>query len=94
MKKKQYDDDDGRKIADMSDININTLGFGYVPRRRRLSVSKPENNENIKYPDFVPLTKEETRFMMFKAMLAALGIAMVFIIGAALFILFCIYIWF
>ncbi len=96
MKKKQYDDDDGRQIANMSDVQINTFGFGYIPKRRRPGVTyqetkKPNKNEHA---NVAPLTKKETRFMMLQAMLAALGIAMIFIAGAALFILFCIYIWF
>ncbi len=96
MKKKQYDDDDGRQIANMSDVQINTFGFGYTPKRRRPSVKFNENkkpNQN-EHANVAPLTKKETRFMMIQAMLAALGIAMIFIAGAALFILFCIYIWF
>ena len=96
MKKKQYDDDDGRKIADMSDVQINTFGFGYTPKRRRFATVVPEKKvqKQNEYANIAPLTKKETRFMMVRAMLAALGIAMIFIAGAALFILFCIYIWF
>ena len=96
MKKKQYDDDDGRQIANMSDVQINTFGFGYTPKRRRPGVPFQENkkqNQN-EHVNVTPLTKKETRFMMFRAMFAALGIAMIFIAGAALFILFCIYVWF
>lgn len=96
MKKKQYDDDDGRQIANMSDVQINSFGFGYTPKRRRFPKAVPDtkNQNQYEYANVAPLTKKETRFMMFRAMLAALGIAMIFIAGAALFILFCIYIWF
>ncbi|MCD6321525.1 MAG: hypothetical protein J7L77_00725 [Clostridiales bacterium] len=96
MKKKQYDDDDGRQIANMSDVQINTFGFGYIPKRRRPNVKFQENEKTNpnEYANVVPLTKKETRFMMIQAMLVSLGIAMIFIVGAALFILFCIYIWF
>jgi len=96
MKKKKYDDDDGRKIADMSDVQINTFGFGYTPKRRRFNSPYHENKKPIQnqYANVAPLTKKETRVMMFRAMFVALGIAMIFIAGAALFILFCIYIWF
>ena len=96
MKKKQYDDDDGRQIANMSDVHITPFGFGYMNRRKRLATSKhaAKAKSQPEYVQEVTLTKKETRFMMLRAMLAALGIAMVFIIGAALFILFCIYVWF
>lgn len=95
MKKKQYDDDDGRVIADMSDVHITPFGFGYMPRRKRLT--PPQKTIIKETPEYqVPetLSKKETRAMMFRAMLMALGVAMIFIVGAALFILFCIHIWF
>lgn len=96
MKKKQYDDDDGRKIADMSDINVTTFGFGYNPGRRNERRKKPAVHEASlnNSANAQPLTREETRFMMFRAMLSGMAIALVFIALAAIFILFCIYIWF
>ena len=41
-----------------------------------------------------PYTKKELRVIALNATLAALAVAAVFIIGAALFILFCIHVWF
>ena len=97
MKKKQYDDDDGRQIADMSGVNSNLMAFWFVPKHRRSRIPKhmlKEESKQEQVVDMPPLTKAESRAMMFQAMFASLLIALVFIAGAALFILFCIYIWF
>ena len=96
MKNKQYDDDDGRKIADMSGVSSNLMAFWFVPKHRRSIVPKPIHNEESQreYVPMPPPTKAESRSMMFQAMFASLLIALVFIAGAALFILFCIHIWF
>lgn len=91
MKKNKYDDDDGRKIADMS--------FTYDSKDRPKDKKKrniENQGENLDHVSAYtqPLTKQETRFMMFRAVGASLLIALVFITLAALFILFCIYVWF
>lgn len=98
MKNKQYSDDDGRRIADMSNIKVNLLDYWFAPKRRSfkernkgMMVEEPVLNDQLPLP---PPTKEETRSMMWQAMLWSLLIALVFIAGAALFILFCIHIWF
>lgn len=46
------------------------------------------------YPDREPLPKKETKFMFFSAISSSLKIAIVFFMGVAIFLLFCIYIWF
>ncbi len=46
------------------------------------------------YPDRESLPKKKTKFMMFKAIFTSLKLAIVFIIGVAIFLLFCIFIWF
>ena len=96
MKKKQYEDDDGRQIADMSGVRSNLMAFWFVPKHRRSRIPKHMLREESKQEqvDLPPITKAESRAMMFQAMFASLLIALVFIAGAALFILFCIYIWF
>lgn len=94
---KQYDDDDGRKIADMSGVTTSLLDIWFVPKRRRHHTLKPIQKEEKQQGEYIPLpppTKAESRAMMFQAMFASLLIALVFIAGAALFILFCIHIWF
>lgn len=94
MNSKKYDDDDGRRIADMSNTyGINYLGFFGI--RRRLSGKKKKIAETseptIKEP---PLTKRETRKIMFNALLGGLAIGSVFVVLAAIFILFCVFVWF
>lgn len=91
MKKNKYDDDDGRIIADMS--------FTYDSKDHSKNIKKRNSEDQGENLDHVskyvqPFTKQETRFMMFRAIGASLLIAMVFIVLAALFILFCIYVWF
>ena len=70
-KRKQYDGDDGRTVADM---NVEGLPW-YVQKRE-----KPPAGETPEELD--PAQKR-----------AALLIAGIFIVGALLFILFCLYIW-
>ena len=70
-KRKQYDDDDGRTVADM---NVEGLPW-YVQKREKTPAGEtPEELD--------PAQKR-----------AALLIAGIFIVGALLFILFCLYIW-
>lgn len=94
MNSKKYDDDDGRQIADMSNTyGVNYLGLFGI--RRKLSYKKKKAVETsvttVKEP---PLTKRETRKIMFNALLGGLAIGSVFVILAAIFILFCVFVWF
>ena len=91
MKKKKYDDDDDRIIADMS------FTYDLKDRQKNKKKRNIENQgENLEHVSEYrqPLTKQETRFMMFRALGASLLVALVFITLAAIFILFCIYVWF
>lgn len=81
-KKKTYDDDDGRVIA-----NMNVDGMPWYAR------SKPRE-ETPKNNDFSDLTKGETREIIKGTLKAALLIGGAFMLGLLLFILFCVYIWF
>jgi len=82
-KPKKYADDDGRVIA-----NMNVEGM------RWYSEAKPLDREPERAPDIPELTKAETRVFIFGALKAALLIGGIFIGAAALFILFCVYVWF
>lgn len=82
-KRKTYEDDDGRVIA-----NMNVDGMPWYIRDNRPQVQRPAGNSGEK------LTKEEERVMLWGAMKAGLLVAGVFILGALLFILFCLYVWF
>ena len=74
------DIDDGRPIANM---NIEGMPW-YVEE-------KPEYQSGSEKP---PMDKRETRAFIANALLAALAIGMVFIIAAALFLLFVTMVWF
>ena len=82
-KKKHYDYDDGRVIASM---NVEGMPW-YVEDHKR----KQERQKNN---DLSDLSKEETRAIIWGTVKAGLLIASVFLIAAAIFILFCIHIWF
>ena len=83
-KKKVYDDDDGRVIA-----NMNVDGMPWYPRGQRFDKGRREQAS-----DFSDLTREESREIIKGAMKASLLIAGVFILAMLIFILFCLYIWF
>lgn len=75
----KHGEDDGRTIADMSGLDKPTL--------YRSPAAEPT-------PDRPPLSKREQRRAVFLALGAALLIVGIFIGAAALFILFCIHVWF
>lgn len=82
--KKQYDDDDGRTIADMSDVTRQPL---IVPDFSKKS-EKKEQSESEKHDDF-ELTKSERRAFISGALSATLAIGSVFVIigGIVIFLL-------
>ena len=81
-KRKQYEDDDGRVIA-----NMNVDGMPWF-------LSDALKNKGKTGSDMSDLTKEESRELVKGAVKAGLLIAGIFVLAALLFILFCIYIWF
>ena len=81
-KKKVYDDDDGRVIA-----NMNIDGMPWYMDAERKAKRKSESN-------FDDLSKKETRALVFGVMKAGLLIAGAFLVAALIFILFCIFVWF
>ena len=86
-KKKVYDDDDGRVIADMSRVD---MGRGApVDNIPPLSSGGGESSQ-----DEIVYTPEEKRAIMGGSLLAALAVGGVFVLGFTLFLLFCIFIWF
>ena len=93
--KKKHNDDDGIQIADMSATYNNSYSGWTSIRNRKIKKAQQQTVESghgeIQEP---PLTKKETRSLIINALGAGLLIASIFIIGAALFILFCIYVWF
>ena len=79
-KRKKYDDDDGRVIANM---NVDGMPW-YVDAARKKEASSQE----------LDLTKEESKAVLWGTVKAGLLIASVFVVAALIFILFCIHVWF
>ena len=80
-RKKTYDDDDGRVIA-----NMNVDGMPWYLQDQKRATSSNSNVED--------LTKEETRAIIWGTVKAGLLIAGIFLLAALIFILFCIHVWF
>ena len=79
-KRKKYDDDDGRVIANM---NVDGMPW-YVDAAKKKEASSQE----------LDLTKEESKAVLWGTIKAGLLIASVFVVAALIFILFCIHVWF
>ncbi|NLM11871.1 MAG: hypothetical protein GX213_14085 [Clostridiaceae bacterium] len=81
MRKKSYDDDDGRVIA-----NMNIEGTPWYVKESHLQ-------ENSSSGEFVP-DRKETYHIMKGALIAGLLIGFVFIAAFFIFLLFCTRVWF
>lgn len=92
MSKKRYDDDDGRRIADMSGTGLSP----YQSPIKRKKPGKPGDESGAPRPASAepPLGKKEIWSLIINALGAALLIGLVFAGAAFIFILFCIFIWF
>ena len=93
MSKRKYDDDDGRRVADMSAVEMPSdplLGGGSF--RKKAKNELKETDPQVPSPS--PLDRKETRRIVFYALRAGLLIGLLFIGAAAIFILFCRYVWF
>lgn len=86
--KKQYDDDDGRTIADMSALTPGGGFKGFAKNEKKQE--EPEREERPWEDNF---TKEERRMYMLGALKAALLIALVFIAGLGLVTAFLLFLW-
>ena len=86
-KKREPFEDDGRTIADMSAVeNPSTSLLGRLPRRNRDKSETPEAGSE-------PRTKRQSRMAIGGALLAALLIGGVFIVGGAIAIAVMLAIW-
>lgn len=86
--RKTYEDDDGRVIANM---NIDGMPWYAEDARKR----REENFRKAETAsDFSDLSRKETWEIIKGATKAGLLISGIFIAGAALFILFCLFVWF
>jgi hypothetical protein len=77
--------DDGRTIADM---NVEGMPW-YNPGER---LSRGERKQKAR--EEAPLTKQESRYYTWGALKAALLVTGVMCAGIALFVLFCLHVWF
>ena len=93
MARKQYDDDDGRTIVDMTGVNDAGLSlFGRMPAREKRQ-PQPPGEQTSPYQQETEISKEEQRWYMLGAMKAALLIGFAFIAGLGLVILLLMAIW-
>ena len=89
FKKKQYDDDDGRTFADMSDLERPPLlipRFDHLHRSDRKDMAEPEN-AGANRPEYeVQYTDEERRALIGGTVAAALLVGGIFIVAIGLLI--------
>ena len=88
-KRKVYEDDDGRTIADMSDISHPAA---FVPRREKLQRQKTEGGFLTEERE-QPFTREERRMYVLAALKASLLIGAAFIIGLGVVVLLMVLAW-
>ena len=97
-RKKEWDDDDGRTIASMSDVGRQNL---FIPRKpireeRRQNVPEAEHEQSKKdrpWEQSEQFTRQERKWYALGALKAALLIAMAFIVGLGLAILIMLLLW-
>ena len=91
LKKKQYDDDDGRVISDMSDVGRQPMilpRFDHLHKSERRDMGRVEETENR--PEYeVQYTDEERRALVGGTVAAALLVGAIFIgaIGLLIFLI-------
>lgn len=95
-KKARFEDDDGRRIADMSFLSDIAYPGSGLPGK--INTENKNKNEYLSdaqgNSEGPPLTKKETRAFVFYSLKMTLVVASVFIAAFAVFILFCIFVWF
>ena len=92
MARKTWDDDDGRTVADMSDLYVRTpLGYYRIGDRAekaaRRKAERAERAETARQAPPQETTREERSSAIWGALSAALLIALAFIVGLGLIIL-------
>ena len=91
MNKKQYDDDDGRVVSDMSDVGRQPLilpRFDHLHKEERRDMGRPD--ESASRPEYdVQYTDEERRALIGGTVTAALLVGGIFIliIGLVIFLI-------
>ncbi|MCB2209308.1 hypothetical protein KQH62_00305 [bacterium] len=90
-KQKEYDDDDGRVIFDMSPVSTMDVTGKVWPERSDRRETKNETKAD--YSTAPQLTKSEARRFTWNAMLAGLVVALIFSAVWVLFTLFATQVW-
>lgn len=88
-KRKVYEDDDGRTIADMSDISRPST---FVPHREKPQSQEKEDSFPFEKHE-EPFTREERRMYVLAALKASLLIAAAFIAGLGVVVLLMVLAW-
>ena len=89
MQQRNYDDDDGRTIADMSDVGQTPVLMPRLPKRKKENAG---GQEQAPQPE-LQLTDEERRSYIGGALGAAMLIAGIFIAAGAVIILLLTLLW-
>ena len=88
-KRREYENDDGYTVADMSGISRPPV---FIPRREK--PQEREKKENFLFEKSEePFTREERRIYAFAALKASLLIASAFILGLGVVILVMVLVW-
>ena len=92
MAKKQYEDDDGRSFADMSQIERpNFFSLGHMPERRERDNERPQKTQAPSAGD--EMTKQERRWYVLGTLKASLLIGLAYVVGLGLLILLMVSFW-
>lgn len=87
MSKKKYDDDDGRSIADMSSVGQPNLFTFRNPKDKKEQAQTPDEDQSERPWEKKPeMPKEDRRAYVLAAVLTALGVGAVFLVGLGLII--------
>ena len=89
LKRRQYDDDDGRVISDMSDIGRQPMilpRFDHLHKTERRDMGAPEESASSRPEYEVQYTDEERRALVGGTVAAALLVGGIFIAAIALLI--------
>ena len=92
MQQRNYDDDDGRVVADMSGLERQPILLPRLPKRKKENAAATPEDAGAQQPE-LQLTAEERRSYMAGAVGAGLLIAGIFIAAGAVIITLLLLLW-
>lgn len=92
-RKKEYEDDDGRTIVDMSGVSRPSLLGGWRPQKQSRPDQPAEPEKARPWEEGGPVPKEDRKWYVLGALKAALLVALVFIVGLGLLIALLLWLW-